>query len=161
MNPMALKNNKNNRWSRFNRYLYKYWKLQAIVITLSLLATPLALINPYLTKIIIDKAYGNKDLKLFFTLAIIGGTIFVIGGLMHSLASYLSKRINRKVNFDMTKDFFRHLQSLPLSFYTNHSTGEYIYRLHSDVRGMADFVCNIIPQIVTLIPRFIFILVIV
>ena len=55
-------------WARFNKYLYKYWKLEALVIALGLAAEPLTLVNPYLTKLIIDKAYGNKDLRLFFIL---------------------------------------------------------------------------------------------
>jgi len=62
-------------WTRFNKYLYRYWKPQAIVIALGLVGLPLGLLNPYLTKLVIDKAYGNRDLKLFFVLAAIGGTI--------------------------------------------------------------------------------------
>src|SRR3990167_8021748 len=109
-NVIDSTNAKNAGWTRFNTYLYKYWKLEAVVIILSLITLPLSLANPYLTKLVIDKAYGNKDLKLFLILAIIGGSIFIFNGLIYSLNSYLTQRINRGVNFDMTKDFFRHLQ---------------------------------------------------
>jgi len=93
---------KNANWTRFNKYLYKYWKLQATVIALGLITMPLSLLNPYLTKLVIDKAYANKDLKLFLILVIIGGSIFVFNGLIQSLLSYLSQRINRVVSFDLT-----------------------------------------------------------
>lgn len=151
----------NINWTRFNKYLYKYWKLEAAVIMLSLIALPLSLANPYLTKLVIDKAYGNKDLKLFLILAVVGGSIFIFNGLAHSLNSYLAQRISRYVSFDMTKDVFRHLQSLPLSFFNNESTGGNIYRISSDVGVVSGFVCNTIPQIITLLPRLIFILVII
>ena len=148
-------------WTRFNRYLYKYWKLQAVVIGLGLVTMPLTLLNPYLTKLVIDKAYGNRDLKLFFILAAIGGSVFIINGIFGFLSSYLSKYVDRKVSFDLTKDLFRKLQSLPLNFYNDRSTGEYIYRVNSDVNSVSSFVCSVIPQMVTLFPRLIFILVIV
>ena len=132
-----------------------------MVIGLGLVTTPLLLLNPYLTKLVIDKAYGEKDLQLFFILAAIGGTVFIVNGVIGSLTQYLSRYINRNVHFDMTADFFGHMQKLPLSFYNNHSTGEHIYRLNSDVRSVSEFVCNTIPQIVTLFPRIIFILILV
>jgi len=61
----------------------------------------------------------------------------------------------------MTKDFFRHLHGLPLSFFDNRSTGEHIYRINQDVRSVSEFVCNTIPKMVTLFPRLFFILAIV
>jgi len=151
----------NSNWTRFNKYLYKYWKLQAAVILFGLITLPLSLLNPYLTKLIIDKAYGNKDLKLFLMLAVIGGSIFIFNGLINSLSSYFSQRINRSVCFDITKDLFKHLQSLTLSFFSNRSTGEHIYRVSNDVHSVSDFVCNTIPQLITLFPRLLFILVII
>ncbi|MFH1380848.1 MAG: ABC transporter ATP-binding protein [Candidatus Omnitrophota bacterium] len=158
---MNNKTKKISTWTRFNKYLYKYWKLQALVILLGLLSTPLSLLNPYLTKLIIDKAYGNKDLRLFFILAVIGGSVFIISGVINSLNGYFSKRINWRVHFDMTKDLFRHLGNLPLSFFDNRSTGEHIFRINQDVKSVSDFVCNTIPQIITLFPRLLFIIVIV
>lgn len=148
-------------WRRFNKYLYKYWKLQAAVIILRLIVLPLSLLTPYLTKLIIDKAYGNRELRLFFILAVIGGSIFILNGLISSFSSYLSRRINHQVHFDMSCDLFRHLQHLSLSFFNNRSTGEHIYRIDADVRSVSDFVCNTVPQIVELFPRFIFILAII
>ena len=151
----------NSNWIRFNKYIYKYWKLQAAVIIFGLITLPLSLLNPYLTKFIIDNAYANKDLKLFLILAIIGGSIFIFNGLINSLSSYLSQRINCSVHFDMTKDLFKHLQRLPLSFFNDKSTGEHIYRVTGDVHSVSNFVCNTIPQMIILFPRLLFILVII
>ncbi len=151
----------NSSWNRFNKYLYKYWKLQATIILSGLVTVPLSLVNPYITKLVIDKAYGNKDLKLFLILAIIGASIFIFNGLINSLNGYLSQRISRKVHFALTKDLFQHLQSLPLSFFNERTTGEHIYRLSSDVNSVSNFVCDTIPQMFNLFPRLLFILVIV
>jgi len=151
----------NPNWNRFNKYLYKYWKLEATVILLGLVTMPLSLLNPYLTKLVIDNAYTNKDLRLFFILAFIGGGIFVFNGIINSLNGYLSQRINRGVHFDLTKDLFRHIQSLSMIFFNNKSTGEHVYMISSDVSSVSYFVCNTIPEIITLFPRILFIFVIV
>ncbi|MDD4294000.1 MAG: ABC transporter ATP-binding protein [Candidatus Omnitrophica bacterium] len=148
-------------WTKFNKFLYKYWKQQTIVIVIGLCVSPISLINPYLTKLVIDKAYGNKDLKLFFILSCIGASVFLFRGLIDLISGYLGRWINKRVFFDMQMHMFEYMQKLPMSFYDNHSTGEYIYRINSDVRAMCDFVCNIIPQVITFVPRLIFILVIV
>ncbi len=147
--------------TRFNKYLYKYWKIQAVVILLGFITMPLSLVNPYLTKLIIDKAYGNKDPKLFLILAIIGGSVFIVNGILNSVSSYLARRIGSRVHFDITKDLFKHLQSLQLSFFNDKSTGEHIFKVSSDVDMVSSFVCNTLPQIIILFPRLLFILFIV
>ncbi len=156
-----LKNDVKINWLGSYKYLYRHWKSQAIVILLGLVTVPLSLINPYISKLFIDKAYGNKDLKLFLILAIVGGGTFVIVGFIDSLRYYLSRRIKCIINSDMTKDMFRHLQALPISFFKDRSTGEHVYKISNDVSKVSDFVCDSIPQMVTLFPRFLFILVIV
>lgn len=148
-------------WRRFNKYLYKYRVLEATLIILGFITIPISLLNPYLTKLVIDNAYAKGDLRLFLILAATGGIIFLFCGLMHSLESYLSQRINRSVNFDITKDVFRHLQSLPLSFFNNESTSGHIYKISNDVAQVSSFVCAAIPQMITSLPRFLFTLIIV
>ena len=145
-------------WARFNKYLYNFWSLQTAVICLGLVTVPLSLLNPYLAKLIINKAYGNKDLKLFLILAIIGGSIFVLNGLVNSLAEYLSQRIKCGVNFNLTKDMFRHLLGLPVRFFKDKSTGELIYKTVNDIHSVSDFVADTVPAMATLLPRCLFIL---
>lgn len=144
----------------FNRYLYKYWKLEVVIILLGLVTLPFSLLNPYLTKLVLDSAYKNKDLKLFLILAIISGSIFIFNSLMNSLSGYILKYVNRKVNYDITKDLFKHLHGLSLVFFSNRSTGEHIYKVNDDVNLISSFVCDIIPRALELFPRFLFIIVI-
>lgn len=145
-------------WARFNGYLYKYWKLETLVIIFGLLTIPLSLLNPYLTKFIIDEAYDKKDLKLFFILAAIGTVIFILSALITSISGYLSRKINRHIQYDLTRDLFRHMQSLPLSFFHDRSTGENIFRINQDTDAVSSFISNTITQIATLIPRLLLVL---
>lgn len=132
-----------------------------MIIILNITNIPLLLIIPYLSKLAIDKAFINRDLRLFFILAAIGGGVFILRTLITSFNNYFLRRINQGVYFDIAGDLFRHLQHLQLSFFDNRSTGEYIYRIDADVKDASGFICNTIPQIVKLFPRFLFIFVIV
>jgi ABC-type bacteriocin/lantibiotic exporter with double-glycine peptidase domain len=138
---------------QFKKYIYKYWKLQATVILLGFITLPLSLLNPYITKLLIDKAYIQKDLQLFFILALIGGVIFIFNTLVLRLNNYLSERMQQNVHFDMSKDLFRHLENLPLSFFNNTSSGEHIYMLSNDISSFSRFICGVLPQVVNLLPR--------
>lgn len=154
---IAATNTKNISWNRFNKYLYKYWKMQVAVILLGLISVPLGLVYPYLTKLIIDKAYGNKDLRLFFILAALSGSAFILSSILNSVDKYLSQRINSRVHFDITTDLFRHLAGLPISFFNDKATGEHIFKISSDAGTVSGFVCSTLPQIIILIPRILFI----
>lgn len=146
---------------KLNSYIYKYWKSQALIILLGLIILPLGLLNPYLTKLVIDKAYVSRDAKLFVIFSIAIAAIFIVSSLINSLNEYLLKRLNRRVNYEISRDVFRRLQSFSISFFNTKSTGEHLYKLSSDVRTVSDFVCNVTPQIAALLPRFFFILIIV
>ncbi|MDD4203122.1 MAG: ABC transporter transmembrane domain-containing protein, partial [Candidatus Omnitrophica bacterium] len=119
--------------NRFAKYLLKYWKVQAVVTFFGIVTIPMTLLNPYLTKIGIDKAYGHKDMKLFLILVVIGGSAFIFNGVITTFTGYLSNYINRNINFDLTLDVFKKLQRVPLSFFSSRTTGEHIYKLHADV----------------------------
>lgn len=138
-------------WIYFSKYIFRYRKLQTVIIALGLLAIPVSLLNPYFVKLVLDKAYVAKDLKLFFILAVLAGTVFAITAFINSLNDYLSKRIDRYIYSDLSKDIFEHLQRLPLSFFKESSSGGHLYKISSDARLLSSFIGNSLPQI---IPQF-------
>ncbi len=131
------------------------------MLALSGIGVLLGLVNPYLTKLVIDRAFGNKDLKAFIILALIGGVIFVLNGLLAGLNSYLDRQIKIKVNFDLNKKVFKHLEKLDLDYFQNKSTGEHLYRSSYDIDRVSNFITTIPPQVVAIFPKLVFILIIV
>lgn len=146
---------------KFARYLLPYWKKEVVILILTGIAVLLGLVNPYLTKLVIDRAFGNKDLRVFIILALIGGTIFVLNGLVSALKNYLDRQIRIKVNFDLNRKVFRHLGGLSYSYFQNKSTGEHIYKSSYDIERAADFITTTPPQAVATFPKLLFTLAIV
>lgn len=140
-------------WMYYFKFVLRYWKLYLLSILLGYGSSLLGVVNPYLVKLIVDKAFFNRNLKYFLVIIIIGGLIFFLDALFRCLSRYFSRKINSNVNFDMTRSLFIHLQTLSMNFYNRGSTGEYIYRLTSDIRRLSEFICTVLPQISNVIVR--------
>ena len=84
-----------------------YWKKEVVILGLSGIGVLLGLVNPYLSKLVIDRAFGNRDMKIFIILALVGGTVFILNGLVQGLKNYLDRQIKIKVNFDLNKKAFK------------------------------------------------------
>jgi ATP-binding cassette subfamily B protein len=158
---LDLEKKGNLKYIKFYRYLLPFWKKEILVLLLSTITMLLGLINPYLTKLIIDKAYGNRDLRLFIILIAIGGTIFVLNGVINGGASYLNNYIGLRVNFNLNRKLFRKLQYLPYGFFQDSSTGENLYKISYDIEQVGHFITNTLPQAISLLPKSLFILAIV
>lgn len=146
---------------RFTKLLLPYWKKEILLLGLSGAVVLLGLVNPYLTKLVVDKALGNKDLRIFIILALIGGAVFIINGLVGGLKDYLDRQIKIKVNFDLNKKVFKYLEKLDLDYFQNRSTGEHLYKASYDIDRVSDFITTALPDIITLLPRVLFILAVV
>lgn len=146
------------KYAKFYHYLLPFWKRELAILFLGFISMALGLVNPYLAKLIIDRAYGDKDLKLFILLFAIGGIVFVLSGLFNSLSNYLNRYIKLRLSFDLNRKIFRKLQNLPYGFFQDSSTGEHLYKISYDTEQASRFIADILPQAIALIPKSIFIL---
>ncbi|MDD4909375.1 MAG: ABC transporter ATP-binding protein [Candidatus Omnitrophica bacterium] len=149
LNPAA----RTDRWLRFSGYLRRYLRMVILVISLNLLCIPFALLTPYVGNLLVDKAYAAKDLGLFLLLSLIGGGAFLANTGLAQTAKYLNQRLNRSIYADISRDLFRHLQRLSLSFFNGRSTGEHIYKMSHDTNLVAEFISSNLPQAITVVPR--------
>ncbi|TAM38437.1 ABC transporter ATP-binding protein [bacterium] len=149
------------KYASFYRYLLPFWRRELLILVLSSITMLLGLVNPYLAKLIIDRAYANKDIKLFIILFGIGGIVFVLSGLFNSFSNYLNRYIKIRLNFDFNRRIFKKLQKLPYASFLDSSTGEHLYKISYDAEQSSRFMADILPQAVELIPKSVFIFLII
>lgn len=125
------------------RWLYSFLTPQrgAIVLLalLSLLATGMALLQPWFTKLIIDDGLLAGD---FDALLLYAGGLLVLGIASTLLSGYnrlKHTRISGEILFALREDVFSHLQKLPPSFYVNERAGDLVSRLDRDVAEIQRF----------------------
>ena len=122
---------------------FRPYRAQVAVVLVAILATSgVGLINPILLKLLIDDAIPRLDfgrLNLYVGLMI---GLPILSGLIGVGQSYLNNVIGQRVMADLRDALYRHLQRMPLRFFTETKTGEIQSRLSNDVGGIQGVVTD-------------------
>ncbi|GMK44121.1 multidrug ABC transporter ATPase [Paenibacillus glycanilyticus] len=121
---------------RISAYFVPYWKQTVVVLFILLLSSGLGLLPPIFIQHIVDDALPNKDMRLLLELVLISLAATVASGLLGVLQSYLNSYISQNIVYDMKNQMYRHLQKMPMQFYSNVKQGEVITRMTSDISGI-------------------------
>lgn len=92
----------------------------------------------YINKNMIDLGIVTKNIPLLIRLAAIYGFFQIIQAGMVFVFFYLSTILGERVQYDLRKSMFNHLQALSLSYYGQNSVGRLIARVTSDSMRVAD-----------------------
>jgi ATP-binding cassette subfamily B protein len=94
----------------------------------------------YINKLIIDQGIVKRDLNAVWRLATLyGGLQIVQAGLVFTFI-YLAGVLGERVQYDLRKMLFNHLQELSLSYYAQNAVGRLIARVTSDTGRVSDLV---------------------
>jgi ATP-binding cassette subfamily B protein len=144
-------------WQTFRRlwvFLRPYTGQLTFVLVLSLAATSLSLVQPYISKLLIDEALMRKDLHALIYIAGLMFVAIVAGFALNILSSYRYVRISAAMLFDMRLALFRHLQTLSPRFYAGYRLGDLMSRLNNDVgevqRVTADTLLSVLSNVIFL-----------
>ncbi len=123
----------------------------------------LGLVPPLLFGRILDKAIPNQDRRLLGIYAAAIVVSALLSGAVGMFERLWSSVIGEGVIYDLRVSLFRHVQRLPLVFFTRTQTGALTNRLNNDVIGaqraltgtLGTVVGNVITLITTLIAMFV------
>ncbi len=146
------------KYFKYCRYLLPFWKKEVMALSLTGAGMLLGLVNPYLTKLVIDQAYGQRNLKLFIILIAIGSAIFVLSGIISGLVNYLNRYIRLRVSFHLNRKVYIKLQRLPYGFFQDSSTGENLYKINYDIDAVTQLITGTLPELISTLLRALFIL---
>jgi ABC-type multidrug transport system fused ATPase/permease subunit len=132
-------------------YLKPYKFLVATTLSFAIFTTLMALIPPWLIKIIID-SLGDGDPGLFVYWSVFG---LVAAYLLQNYSNYkrikLNNELEQSVVFDIRSHIYRSLQKLSLNYFENRSTGEIMSRVNDDVTYIERIFVDGVEQFVTAI----------
>ncbi|HTZ10990.1 MAG TPA: ABC transporter ATP-binding protein, partial [Candidatus Margulisiibacteriota bacterium] len=134
------------RIAQLFRYLFPHWKAAALMISSSGLGIILGLLNPYIVKLIIDKAYVEKNLRLFVLLTALSGLIYIISSALSNLSTYLSGFIKLRISFDLNRRIAQKLRGLTYAYFQDNPSGNSLYRINYDVEQVARLSATALPQ---------------
>lgn len=137
------------------KYLKPYWRKEFLIWLLTFSVGAISLVHPYLAKLVIDKAYSQRDFGFFIKLLIFGALIFIVSSLIDVLLQYLRGYVDAKVNFDLHKIVFNKIENLPYDFFQRRTSGEYIYKTLVESSQAANFITSTAPEFFYIFPKFI------
>ena len=137
--------------SYLNKYLYKYRYRLLLGLLFIIVSNVLAIIPAQIVRRVINLVQENIALyRMFegFTLqetvyTIFGGSILIYGvailvlALLKGFFTFLTRQtiivVSRLIEYDLKNEVYAHYQSLPMSFYRRHNTGDLMARISEDV----------------------------
>ncbi|MBT00550.1 MAG: ABC transporter ATP-binding protein [Oceanospirillaceae bacterium] len=125
------------------RWLYSFVRPQqkaiAGLLALSLLASALVLLQPWLTKLLIDEGLLAGDYGALIQVAIAMVLVGVLGTALSGLNRYLHTRLSGRILFALRTDVYAHLQRLSPRFFGQRRVGDLLSRLDGDVAAIQRF----------------------
>ncbi|MCB1847178.1 MAG: ABC transporter ATP-binding protein, partial [Halieaceae bacterium] len=109
------------------------------VLVLSVATSALVLVQPFLTKLLIDDGLLAGQ---FDTVLLLVGAIFLVGVVATVLSGanrYFYTRLSGHILFDLRESVYRHLQTLSPAFYARNRNGDILARLDGDVAEIQRF----------------------
>src|SRR5215469_2785977 len=129
---------------------FRPYRFQVVlVLTAILITTLLGLVTPLIVKNIVDDALPKGDAPLLFT----DGAILIVTPLLAGIIgvgqTYLNNMVGQSVMRDLRNQLYRHLQSMPLHFFTGTRAAEIQSCLSNDMGAVQGVVTNTVPNLVS------------
>ncbi|UTW02131.1 ABC transporter ATP-binding protein [Amphritea atlantica] len=125
------------------RWLYTFVRPQSKAIIglmlLSVFASALVLLQPWLTKLLIDEGLLAKDYGMLVTMAVAMILVGIISTGLSGINRYLHTRLSGKILFSLREHLYEHLQILSPQFFGGRRIGDILSRLDGDVSQIQRF----------------------
>lgn len=137
-------------WSTLNRiwvYLSEKKGLLSFVLLLVTISVILSLLGPYLIGVAVDKYIVSLNTDGLLFLLVFLAIIYAINSTAIWLYNYFMIRIAQNTVYRMRRHLFRHLHSLPISYFDRKQHGELMSRLTNDMENISRTLNSSVIQI--------------
>jgi len=116
----------------------------AFIAVLILITVSVGVVNPILIKFVLDNLLpgGEQDLGLLYIQVALMIVLPIVTSAIGVWQAYLSNVVGQRVMNDLRLALYRHLQWMPLRFFTETRTGEIQSRIANDVGGVQSVVTD-------------------
>ncbi len=148
---------------RMLRFAAPYRKILAVFLPVVVIGAALGAVNPLILRAIIDRGILGHDAALVVELAGAAAGLAVLTAALSLFQRRVSAVIGEGLIFDMRSKVFRHIQRMPIAFFTRTQTGALVSRLNNDVIGaqqafttlLSNVVGNLMTVLIMLVAMFI------
>lgn len=123
---------------KFMSYYKPHLRLFTIDMICALFVAICNIVYPMIAQLIVDKYSVEKDWQMIIILCSILLGIYIIKAFLNFVIQYWGHIVGVRIQGDMRKDLFTHLQSLPFSYLDENKTGTIMSRIINDLMDISE-----------------------
>ncbi len=123
---------------RFITYYKPHWKLFTADMIAAFILAVCDLFYPMITRSMLGDYIPNGKVRLLVTWAVILVVIYAAKTALNHFVNYYGHVVGVRMQADMRRDVFAHLQKLPLTYFDNNKTGTIMSRIISDLMDISE-----------------------
>ena len=123
---------------RFVSYYKPHRKLFAIDMACAFIVAVCDLFYPIIAGNIIDDYVQNQNLRLLLTWSGVLLGIYLVKAVLNYVIQYWGHIVGVRIQGDMRRDMFRHMQKLPFAFFDENKTGTLLSRMVNDLQDVSE-----------------------
>ncbi len=117
----------------FLHYFKPHWKLFAADLCCALMISLIDLTFPYLSRIAMYTWLPEQAFRTFFVVMAIVLVAFLLRSFLYFVVTYWGHTFGIRVEADIRRDLFAHVQTMSFRFFDNNRTGQLMSRITTDL----------------------------
>lgn len=123
---------------RFAKYYKPHLPLFILDFTCAFLMAGLDLVFPSVVTKTVDEVLPRRDLKALFIVGLVLLGLYILHYILQYIVDYYGHTLGTKIEYDMRKDLFDHIQNLSFSYFDENKTGHIMSRLVNDLNDISE-----------------------
>lgn len=123
---------------RFISYYKPHLVLFIIDMICAVLIAATDLIYPMITRRLINNIIPSKNISLIYYIGIVLFILYLVRMGLEYVVGYYGHVLGVRMEYDMRRDMFSHIQTLPISYFDNTKTGQIISRMVNDLNEISE-----------------------
>ncbi len=118
---------------RFFKYYKPHTKMFVFDLICSFIISACNMFYPMLARQIMNDFVPNKNLQMLIVWVIALAVIYALKSILTFIVGYWGHVLGVRIQGDMRRDLFRHIETLPFSFFDENKTGSVMSRILNDL----------------------------
>ncbi|QCX34450.1 ABC transporter ATP-binding protein [Caloramator sp. E03] len=123
---------------KFISYYRTHTGLFILDMVCAVLISATDLIYPMITRQLINNIIPSKNVLLIFKIGLILLILYIFRMIFEYVVGYYGHVLGVRMEYDMRKDMFTHIQTLPIRYFDNTKTGQIMSRIVNDLNEISE-----------------------
>ena len=117
----------------FISYYRPHWKIFALDMACALCISLIDLAFPFVSRFAMSELLPGKLFQAFFVVMAAMAAVYVLKSVFYYTVAFWGHLLGVRIEADIRRDLFSHMQDLSFSFYDKHRTGQLMSRVTGDL----------------------------